>query len=645
MCGIAGYVNLDGAPLAPDFAAPVLAAMGDALHHRGPDDTRVMLWENVGFVFKRLSIVDVAGGGQPFETADGAVCTMVNGEIYNHREVRTDLAHARLLRTQSDCEVVPCLYLEHELALFDSLNGMFAIALLDRLKRRLILARDRHGVKPLFYCVTNGGRVLVFASELKGLFAHPSVPRVFDWATVIDDERARDDPPRPYTSGFKGIESVPAAGLVDIDLTRGSVAVNAYWTLPPPDEPSGCWSASYCIDAYGALIEDSVRLRLMADVGYGLFLSGGVDSSTIAAIAARAGAFPTFSVLSRSSVGDAQAARGVAAALGLPNHQVLFDETNLAVSPEDWRRILWHCEIPHTSAEQLFKFYLHAFARERYPSLKVMLLGQGADEFNGGYLSLVLGRNVEASAEDWNIAGRVLRARDPGECRAASDAVPACAAPSPPSEALRRAFLARGANAKSSARSTWDLYVERFRENLAMHLWHEDRTAAAHSIENRVPFLDYRLVEFLASVPIELHSALFVNKQILRRAAERLLPRQFAWRPKGYFCYGPQERHVFRMMYAILQKNRGELIEQAIVGSLRTNGPLEPDGFRAFAGGVGRDPALRDVGQLTTLVNAGLLADMADRQARFTPAKHLRVQSVRSPEWAGASYSRPPSTG
>ena len=384
MCGIAGYINLDGRPLAGECATPLLTAMGDAIQHRGPDDTRIMLWENVGFIFKRLSIVDVAGGGQPMETDDGSVCAMVNGAIYNHREIRSCLAHRGALRTRSDCEVIPYLYLERGLALFAPVNGMFAVALLDRRKRRVVLGRDRLGVKPLYYCVADSGRVLVFASELKGLFAHPAVPRSFDWRGSFADLH-QDTQPRELHSGFVGIERVPAAGLVDVDLDRGTLAINEYWKLPERDEPSTRRTASSYVDDYRALLEDSVRLRLMADVGYGLFLSGGIDSSMIAAIAARAGPFPTFSVLSRSTAGsgDAEFAHEVAARLRLPNHQVHFDEEDITVTPDDWRRILWHCEMPGLTAEQLFKFGLHAYARQRYPSLKVMLLGQGSDEYDG----------------------------------------------------------------------------------------------------------------------------------------------------------------------------------------------------------------------------------------------------------------------
>ena len=637
MCGIAGYIRLDGRPLVREEAVPLLTAMGDSMHHRGPDDTRIMLWENVGFIFKRLSIVDLSGGAQPLETADGTICAMVNGAIYNHREIRARLAHRDALRTQSDCEVIPYLYLEHGRELFTPVNGMFAVALLDRRKRRVLLARDRLGVKPLFYSIVDGGRGLVFASELKGLFAHPTVPREFDWHRALAHRGAgRETQPEEYPSGFRGIERVPAASFLEVELTRGTVAIEKYWRLPDRSEPSAYRPASFYVDGYRTLLEDSVRLRLMADVGYGLFLSGGLDSSTVAAIAARSGRFPTFSVLGRSTAGDGDAAgaREVAANLGLPNHQVVFDEETIAVTPDDWRRLLWHCEMPWLTAEQLYKFYLHAFARERYPDLKVMLLGQGSDEFNGGYMATILGRDAAWKSDDWDSVGQRLRAIQTKRAVARAD-INDRYGDLFQGGALSPAFASQAAG-RTEARVTWDLYVGAFRGNLDYHLWHEDRTAAAHSIENRVPFLDYRLVEFLARVPVEHHAELFADKKILRRAAAGLLPPRVAARPKGYFFYGKQQHHAFRMMYAILSRNGGELIEQAIAGSTRTGGPLDPDRFRAYVAEVGRDPACRDVGRLLGLVNMGLLADMADRQFVSAPvAGCLPVGDAVVPEWAG----------
>ena len=632
MCGIAGFVNLDGRPLAPDAAVPLLLAMGNAIHHRGPDDTCTMVWENVGFVFKRLSIVDIAGGAQPFETDDGRVCAMVNGAIYNHREIRAGLAPRRRFRSQSDCEVVPHLYLERGLDLFTPVNGMFAVALLDRIKRRLLLARDRIGVKPLFYCVADSGRVLVFASELKGLFAHPAVPRRFDWKAALADKFNRETMPQEYPSCFCGVERVPAASMLDVDLARGTLATHRYWQLPTRETAADVRPASYYVEGYRSLLEDSVNLRLMADVGCGLFLSGGLDSTLIAAVAKRAGPLPTFSVVSRATIGsgDAAAAAEAAATLGLPNHPVAFDEATIEVGSDDWRRILWHCEMPRVNAEQVYKFYLHAYARQRYPNLKVMMLGQGSDEFNGGYMAFVLGREGPWTPDDWHAIGQRLRAMQLDRAATAADFSY--------HDLFHEGALAPKFACRSAGRPcievTWDLYAGLFRQNLDYHLWHEDRTAAAHAIENRVPFLDHRLVEFLARVPEIHHAELFADKAILRRAARNLLPERLTTRPKGYFFYGSAERHAFRMMYAILQRNRGELIEQAIAGSARTDGPLDAKGLWAFAQKVGQDPDRRDITRLMNIVNMGVLADLVDRQVAFNLARErLPVAEVVLPDW------------
>lgn len=233
MCGIAGFINLDGRPLVNGQDEPILKRMGDAIHHRGPDDTQTMLWENVGFIFKRLSIVDLAGGRQPFTTQDGRVSAMVNGEIYNHQEIRKELAMRHRLASHSDCEVVPYLYIDRDKRMFDPVNGMFAVALLDRASRRLLLARDRLGIKPLFYCVADGGKVLVFASELKGLFAHPAVPREFDWSRALARTwSGRDTRPEEMASCFQGIDRVPAGSILDLDLSAGGFSVETYWRLP-----------------------------------------------------------------------------------------------------------------------------------------------------------------------------------------------------------------------------------------------------------------------------------------------------------------------------------------------------------------------------------------------------------------------------
>ena len=259
MCGIAGIVHLDGRPLTRGSDDRILAAMGAAIHHRGPDDTQLMLWQNVGFVFTRLSIVDVDGGRQPIETPDGRISAMVNGEIYNHREIRAALADRVSFRTESDSEVIPYLYLERGLGLFEPANGMFAVALLDRQARRLLLGRDRAGVKPLFYFISDDRKLLVFASELKALFAHPSVPRLFDWQSAFADWLVPELQPRELPSGFRGIHKLPAASLLDVSLIDGGCRVETYWKLPARQSGPAEKPASFYAEGFAQIFFESVE--------------------------------------------------------------------------------------------------------------------------------------------------------------------------------------------------------------------------------------------------------------------------------------------------------------------------------------------------------------------------------------------------
>ncbi|MBK8337700.1 MAG: asparagine synthase (glutamine-hydrolyzing) [Sterolibacteriaceae bacterium] len=646
MCGIAGIINLDGRPLIAGQHEPILRAMGDAMHHRGPDETRLMLWQNTGFIFKRLSIVDIAGGHQPFETPDGRVVAMVNGEIFNHEEIRRTLLAETPLQTRSDCEVIPYLYLKRRLGPFDPANGMFAAAILDRSERRVLLGRDRLGVKPLFYCVTQDGSTLVFASELKVLFQHPGVPRDFDWSSALNRDGFRTTSPRELPSGFAGIERVPAGSLVDVSLRDGSIRTLRYWQLPAHLPDDGCETEADWVDRYQALLEESVRMRLMADTQFGVFLSGGIDSAIITAIAAKQASFPTFSVLSQSTLGngDAHASQLVARTFGLPNYQVAFDEARRPVTPDDWRRVLWSCELWNMTAEQLYKYYLHGFAKERYPDLNVILLGQGSDEMNGGYTDWTiqtLSRN-RTESDRWAAVGECFSALEAehnsnrrGYFRGYGDLIDR--------RIIDREFACRGALAES-AHPVWDQYFGYYRENLDYHLWHEDRTAAAHSIENRVPFMDYRLVELVARTPLRLHRALFSDKAILRRAAASWLPPEIASRPKGPFFYGPHQHHTFRMVYQLLTQNSGELVEQAIAGSRLTNGPLDPARFREYVAEVGSDPRFEDIHRLMFLVNMGVLAEIsATCRATSAEPPTLPVSEIALPPQESVSPAMPAS--
>ena len=643
MCGIAGFIYLDGRPFVKHRDEPILRRMGDAIHHRGPDDTQTMLWENVGFVFKRLSIVDLEGGKQPFLTPDGRVSAMVNGEIYNHQEIRRGLEPRHALETHSDCEVVPYLYLDRDKELFDPVNGMFAAALLDRSKKRVLLARDRLGIKPLFYCVAGGGSVLVFASELKGLFMHPAVPRQFDWTSALARTwSGRDTRPEEMASCFHGIERVPAASMLDLDLGSGNFSVAPYWHLPRNRTDDSSKPASYYIERYRELLQQSVRYRLMADVEYGIFLSGGIDSAAIAALAAQEKQCPTFSVFSQSTLADAEGSYTTAQHLGLPNHQVFFDDQSVIVKPEDWRRIIWSCEFSIVHAEALFKYYLHQFAKARYPQLKVILLGQGSDEFAGGYMSLITGKEGPWTADSWKDVGVALhntditRAADEVRLTGKFDDLIR-------QGVLDRAYICNAAG-RDTTREVWDLYTDAFRVNIDAHLWHEDRIASAHAIESRVPFLDHELLTFLASIPVHYHAELFSDKQILRRAVADLIPESIATRTKGYFYGGKTQHHAYKLMHTILTANSGELIDQAIAGSDKTDGPLVADGLKSLVMSVGNDPKYSDLPRLMQLVNMGVLADLAANQYQLPavegslPVRELTADQFE-PMFADARFS------
>ena len=642
MCGIAGIVRMDGAPLAVDSDGRILRRMGDAMLHRGPDDGRAVLWNNVGMVFRRLSIIDLAGGPQPFDTPDGRISSMTNGEIYNHHELRAGLAQHHTLRTASDCEVLPYLYLDHGLEMFQSINGMFATALLDRKCQRLLLARDRFGEKPLFYCLTPDGRSLVFASELKALFAHPDVPRIFDWKSMLTRVQNFDMAVGERPSGFVGIERIPAASLLDISLSDGRFNTHRYWQLPDRLSTDNDADADTCIEQYRFLLEDSVRLRAVADVGCGLFLSGGIDSSALAALLAHRQAMPTFSIHNASTREDAVAAVRVATHLGMPNHLLSFEHTAGAATADDWRRILWSCEYPDINAEQFFKYYLHAFARRRYPNLKVILLGQGSDEFNGGYMGMLLDRHPPYAETDWQHMGDEILKRDNTHLAYTSGLVGRVGSLLDHG-VINPEFISTLGGRKVN-QSIWNNYTRFWQGNLDTHLWHEDRTAAAHSVENRVPFLDHRLVEFLARIPEHLHAALFTDKRILRRSVAGLLPEDIIHRRKGPLFYGENQYHTFRMMNSILLHNHGELLDRAVEGSRLTGGPINADRLRSFAARIAESSKMDDFEQLLVLVNMGVLAQMAatldipaadDRSLR---AEEIKLNTGGSPPQSGRWY-------
>jgi len=289
MCGFAGQLNLDG--LASDKSQRLswLRAMGQQLERRGPDDEQFYDDGFLSLVFRRLSIIDLDGGRQPLWNEDHSVMAVVNGEIYNHQEIRSQLQIGQLgdrhqFSTRSDSEVVVHLYEDRGTALMEVLNGMFALLVWDTRNRRLLLARDRLGIKPLFYAVV--GNTVIFASELKALLAHPDCPRDLDWWAFEGGGGDEDSLP----TYIKGVKHLRGGHSLLVEQGKPLSPVS-WWQLRDHfragSEPGEYKTEEY-LSQYGSLLRDSVHKRLMSDVPVGLFLSGGLDSTLLAAMAADA---------------------------------------------------------------------------------------------------------------------------------------------------------------------------------------------------------------------------------------------------------------------------------------------------------------------------------------------------------------------
>ena len=548
MCGFAGFLSRPGRGRAPPERAAILRAMARQLARRGPDDETLFDDGSLAFAFRRLAVVDVAGGRQPIWNEDGRVFVAVNGEIYNHRELRERLRDDHRFATRSDAEVVLHLYEERGADLLPLLDGMFAVALWDARARRLTLARDRLGIKPLYFARTAGG--LLFASELKALLVHPDCPSELEWRDV-DLSYVESEVYFPITPGrqptyVKGVELLPGGTFLTATPDAAG-APQRWWSLEPvlarslaePPEP-----AEKYVDRYAELVADAVDSHLMSDVGVGALLSGGLDSSLIVALAARTlPELPCFTVLQRTTLvsGDAERARRLTKHLGLPFHPVSFEEgvlDALDFSLATFEYFVWMVDGPKLDPDWLFKHELHRFARTVAPSLKVMLVGQGADEFAGGYA------RANGLAVSWR--GHLeRRRRHLHSMRMRARGVPNDFA------SFLRLEPPRGDLQHDDVREALD--------HLQYHnLWHEDRTSSSQGIEARVPFLDHHLVEFLAAIPPARHAELFLDKAIVRRAARRFLPEEFTVAPKVPSWLGVDPSSTLEMMRALARRIYGE---------------------------------------------------------------------------------------
>jgi asparagine synthase (glutamine-hydrolysing) len=548
MCGICGVAAAD--PRRP-IDGEMVRAMTDTLRHRGPDGEGYHLADGVGLGMRRLSIVDLATGDQPIASEDGSVVLICNGEIYNHVELRRELERAgHRFSTRSDVEVIVHLYEDHGASCVDALRGMFAFALWDVPRRRLLLARDRLGIKPLHYALTRDG--IYFGSEAKAILASGAIAPTLDAAAMHE----------LFTFGF------PIAPRTMIEQVRrlrpahvltyesGATTMTRYWDPgPKSDDALPARSTDEWAEELFACLDESVRLHMRSDVPVGAWLSPGLDSSGVVALMCRHAAAPirTFSL----GFEDADADE-------LRTHRTLdqFDGYSLVAerglsANDDFARLpetLWHSEDPSTTGLEVPRLVLSELSGRR---VKVVLTGEGADELFGGYfwygldrtlapLGLVPQRMRSLAVAPW------MRARWPWGSRVllaprAIDRPRLAAMIGPPDggHALLRDDL-RAAGAEASAASTEggdDAAHHHHRTNLLRRLdlatrlpdlvVHTlDRQSMAASLEARVPFLDHHVVELAMRIPPSVLLRGREPKHLLRRALVRVLPAELARRRK-----------------------------------------------------------------------------------------------------------------
>ena len=546
MCGIAGYLDLRGGGR---VRRDTLASMVSTLTHRGPDSAGCHVEPDVGLGFRRLRIVDLSSGDQPLYNEDRSLVLICNGEIFNEPELRREMiAKGHTFRTGTDVEVLLHLYEEHGIGLLDRLNGQFAFALYDSGRRRLLLARDHFGVNPVYFTTVDGQ--FVFASEVKALLRHPAVPRRAD-LVGLDQILSLPGPVSPRTL-FEGVESLKCGHFLLVE--DGHTSLHEYWDLDYPEGSAGEDGNGELeerhLEALADALRTSVRRRLRADVPVGVFLSGGLDSSLIAALAVEAApeaAGRSFSItFSDAEIDESRFQRLMARRLGTEHHEILFESDDIAARLRD---MVYHCECP---VKETYNTCAMALAESvRAAGVTVVLAGEGSDELFGGYPGYrfdAFGRGDREVDELEEALEEELRERVWGDPRifyekdqvAFRDVKRALYSPRVRErfrqvDCLEHPVVERGRLRNRHAlhqRSYLD-----FKLRLADHLLteHGDRMVMAHSVEARYPFLDLEVVNVARRMPPGLKVKNFVEKYPVKRMAETVLPRSIVEREKFGF--------------------------------------------------------------------------------------------------------------
>lgn len=571
MCGIAGYMNLTGNPVETGEHIP-LVTMCDSIKHRGPDEWGMQVVGPSALGMTRLSIIDLSTGKQPISNEDDSVWIVFNGEIYNFHALKQSLLQKGYkFKTGTDTEVILHLYQEHGLACLDHLEGMFAFAIYDKNKRRLLIARDRMGEKPLHYAVV--GDHLVFCSEIKGILAFPGFKKEVD-TFALRQYMALEYVPAPR-SIFAGINKLAPASYLLVE--NGQIKTKTYWQIPRTENQMGEQEA---LTRLKDLLDESIKLRLISDVPLGVFLSGGIDSSLITAMASKhvSHKLQTFSIgFEEASFDESSHAQAVADHIGTRHTMKKLTSDAIVQSVST----LWqYLDEPLADASIIPTYLLSKMTKEH---VTVALSGDAGDELLGGYPTYLAHNlaglfNVIPSAVLHRLINPMVSMLPVSHNNLSFDFKIKRFLGSVDKQATERHFRWMGSIAPEKHK---DLFVKEFRQKLAgaepvtyqklvdqidwdyfghvgrrsgngslinniMHLdlltyladdllVKSDRASMAASLEVRVPFLAYPVVEFARQLPPDLKLKGFRTKYLLRKLASRYLPESIVERPKKGF--------------------------------------------------------------------------------------------------------------
>ena len=556
MCGICGYYEFKTHRPA---VQRVLNDMLRVVHHRGPDDSGVHMDRDLALGMRRLSIIDLDGGKQPISSEDGSVTTVFNGEIYNFQSLRDELQQrGHTLRTKSDTEVIVHLYEDYGEEFVNRLRGMFGLAVWDARRRRLFLARDRLGIKPLYFTDAEGR--LVFGSEIKAILQHPAVRTSLN-LDGLNHFLSLKYVPAPLTM-FQGIYALPPGCCLTCD--DNGVKVRRYWDLSFSDGSEQSETEDAYAEQLAVLLRECVRLHLVSDVPFGAFLSGGLDSSTVVALMSQFLEAPvkTYSV---GFAGDAEAfselpyARLVADRYHTDHHEVIIRPGHLTSLLE---KVVWHLDQPIADEASLANYMVADLASRE---VKMVLTGEGGDELFAGYARYSgerlssLFRRLPKAAKSFALAAS---ARLPGMRRQKLALFALCQSDEAArfvnwfplfNSEMKRALLSSELNGALNGSRPEVVFAEHLDRADAVDplnrmlyvdtkLWlpddllaRGDKTSMAVSLEARVPLLDHKLVEFAASLPPGLKMKGFVRKYLLKKVGRSWLPPEIIQRKKKGF--------------------------------------------------------------------------------------------------------------